>query len=141
MKAHHTLAHGESLVDSENPRECPMCGKVFASKGGMRAHHKLIHAESIAESRNITQSIRRTVLERDGYSCQRCNTDVTPNDQRGPNFQLHHLIPFSAGGPDHPENLVVLCNDCHTDVHQKMRSIVGERPELLSELQSFVCDD
>lgn len=140
MKAHHTLAHGESLVDQDNPRECPMCERVFASEAGMKAHHAIIHAESIAESRNVTHSTRRTVLDRDDNRCQRCNIDVAAGDEEGVDFQLHHIIPVAAGGPDHPDNLLTLCNDCHNQAHQQMKTIVEDHPDLLDELRAIVCD-
>lgn len=140
MKAHHTLAHGESLVDEANPRECPLCGEVFASEAGMKAHHALTHAESIAESRTVTDSTRQTVLERDEQCCQRCGIDVTPMDEAGADFELHHIIPFSAGGPNHPDNLVTLCTDCHTQAHQHMKALVDDRPDLLAELRAVVCE-
>ena len=139
MKAHHTIAHDVSLVDTEDPSKCPLCGRVFASEAGMKAHHMLIHAESIAESRSLSQSTRQTVLDRDDYRCQRCNDAVTPIDREGPDFQLHHLIPFSAGGANHPDNLVVLCTDCHAHAHQRMKRIGEEKPDVLDELRAFVC--
>lgn len=85
-----------------------------------------VHGESIAESRTITRATRRTVLERDEYRCQRCNTAVTPRDEAGLDYELHHVIPFSAGGPDHPANLITLCDACHTEVHQQMKNITEE---------------
>ncbi|OYR54921.1 HNH endonuclease [Halorubrum halodurans] len=139
MKAHHTIAHEEKLVEYRNLRECPTCGEVFANEGGMRAHHKIRHAESIAESRSLARSVREQVIERDASVCQRCGADVTPTDEDGPDFQLHHIVPFSAGGPDHPDNLITLCSDCHGEAHQRMRRIVEERPDLLEELKAFAC--
>ena len=141
MKAHHTISHGEKLVDYTNPRECPTCGEVFANEGGMRAHHKIAHAESIAETRRLPQSLRERVIERDEQKCQRCGEEVTPTDEDGLSFEVHHIIPFSAGGPDHVDNLIVLCSDCHTVAHSRMKQIVDERPELLEDLKEFVFDD
>lgn len=138
MKAHHTITHGERLVDYQNPRECPTCGEVFANEAGMRAHHKITHAESIAETRSLPESVRSQVLDRDGESCRQCGVSVTPMNDDGPSFQLHHIIPFAAGGPDHPENLITLCTDCHEQAHARMKSIVDERPDLVNELASFV---
>ena len=140
MKAHHTIAHGESLVGEVDPRKCPMCEETFASEGGMKAHHMLIHAESIAESRGVTRSLRRTVIERDESRCQRCGIEVTPMNEAGPDFQLHHIIPFSAGGPDHPDNLLTLCNECHNHAHERMKTIVDDRPDLLEDLRRIVCE-
>lgn len=139
MKAHHTIAHDEKLADYQNPRKCPTCGEIFANEGGMRAHHKLRHAESIAESRSLSLSVRQQVTERDDYVCQRCQKHVTPMNEEGPNFQLHHVVPFSAGGPDHPDNLLTLCSNCHNDAHQRMKRIVDERPDLIDELKTFLC--
>lgn len=140
MKAHHTIAHGESLTDYENPRECPTCGETFANEAGMRAHHKLIHAESIAESRGLPESLRSKVLDRDNGRCRKCGRGVTSMNEDGATAHLHHIIPFSAGGPDHPENLLTLCTRCHDDVHTHMNVIVDERPDLVQELTSFLLE-
>ena len=113
MKAHHKREHGVSLVNQENPRECPTCGRDdFAREVDMKAHHMREHGESVAESRGLANSIRQTVLERDDERCQRCDIEVAPRGEEGADFQLHHLIPFAAGGPNHPDNLVTLCNEC-----------------------------
>ena len=31
---------------------------------------------------------------------------------------LHHIIPRTAGGPDHHDNLLPLCGECHLDAHR-----------------------
>ena len=139
MKAHHTISHGEQLVDYENPRECPTCGEIFANEAGMRAHHKIRHAESIAETRTLPLSLRAQVIERDESRCRRCGDAVTPMGEDGPSFELHHIFPLSAGGPDHAENLITLCSSCHTQAHSRMKNITEKRPELLAELREFVC--
>ena len=141
MKAHHTRAHGVSLVEQGNPRKCPTCGRAdFAREMDMKAHHMREHGESIAESRGLAKPIRQTVIERDDKQCQRCGTKVTVKDVDGVDFQLHHLIPFAAGGPNHPDNLVTLCNDCHTQAHRKMKTLPDDYPELLGELRAIVCN-
>lgn len=93
MKAHHTIAHDEQLIDYQNPRECPTCGEVFANEAGMRAHHKIKHAESIAETRSLPESVRSQVLDRDEYRCQQCDVPVAPQGEDGHSFELHHIIP------------------------------------------------
>ena len=56
--------------------------------------------------------LRRHVLERDGWRCQRCG---------GLNqLQVHHVKRRSALGDDTAENLVALCPACHQAIHTKI---------------------
>jgi 5-methylcytosine-specific restriction endonuclease McrA len=34
----------------------------------------------------------------------------------------HHVIPREQGGPDHPDNYVVLCGSCHTTAEHDLRA-------------------
>lgn len=54
----------------------------------------------------IPDSVRATVLRRDGYACQSCGCrdDLT----------LDHIYPWSLGGPDTVENLQTLCRSCNS---------------------------
>lgn len=36
-------------------------------------------------------------------------------------LQVHHIIPLSKGGTNHPFNLIVLCHNCHEKRHRHMR--------------------
>ena len=69
------------------------------------------------------QNIRAYVLHRDKYMCQLCG-------KRNALFQLHHIIPKSQNGKDHPDNLITLCPDCHARVHNDT--------QLLKKLQSKI---
>jgi hypothetical protein len=52
------------------------------------------------------ETIRKQVLERDNYTCQRCGrTDKI--------LSVHHNIPRQVGGTDELENLISLCHPCH----------------------------
>lgn len=56
----------------------------------------------------IPASLRRAVIERDGYLCGICGGDVEPSD-----VHLDHIFPWSRGGPTSLKNLRVthsLCN-------------------------------
>lgn len=52
--------------------------------------------------RVIPNRLRRFVLHRDGG----CTADGCPSTYR---LQVHHIIPWSEGGPTDPENLTTLC--------------------------------
>ncbi len=53
--------------------------------------------------------LRRRVLERDGWRCQRCG--------RRDRLEVHHLEHRSRGGRDANDNLIVLCRECHELIH------------------------
>ena len=65
------------------------------------------------------------VRKRDGYRCQihklvpsrRCNGYYPPPFQHL--LHAHHLIPRAKGGPDHPRNLLTICTDCHSFLHNR----------------------
>jgi 5-methylcytosine-specific restriction endonuclease McrA len=55
------------------------------------------------------ESLRRLVLSRDGWRCQSCGTMS--------NLEVHHRQYRSHSGPDTEENLITLCNACHSSIH------------------------
>jgi len=57
------------------------------------------------------RKLRTDVLERDGWHCQYCGG----SDR----LQVHHMCSRSLFGDDTNENLITLCADCHSDIHQK----------------------
>lgn len=65
--------------------------KTTAWQGGSR------HAE--------WQELRRQTLQRDGYTCQHCNSTS--------GLEVHHLKARHQGGTDSPENLTTWCEVCH----------------------------
>jgi 5-methylcytosine-specific restriction endonuclease McrA len=54
-------------------------------------------------TRSIPPALRRAILHRDGNSCA---ADGCPSCNR---LQVHHLQPWSRGGPTDPANLITLC--------------------------------
>lgn len=59
-------------------------------------------------------NVRQYVLHRDGYSCQCCGAHGT--DKKPVKLHVHHLETRKTGG-DAPDNLITLCEDCHTGYH------------------------
>lgn len=59
----------------------------------------------------INRLVRRAVLMRDNYRCQWCSASYQ-RDQTIV-FEIDHIVPWSAGGSDHPVNLRTLCQDCN----------------------------
>lgn len=53
---------------------------------------------------------KREVLNRDNYKCTQCG------EIEG--LQVHHIIPRSQNGSHEANNLITLCNICHTSAHK-----------------------
>ena len=64
------------------------------------------------------ERLRQQILRRDGWRCQVCGTME--------NLQVHHQQYRSHSGADIEANLITLCADCHSMVHQRRRFTSGE---------------
>jgi 5-methylcytosine-specific restriction endonuclease McrA len=63
-------------------------------------------------TRDEWAEIRAHILERDHFTCQRCeNVSKT-----GQGLQPHHIMPRSEGGSNDSTNLIALCTECHNFV-------------------------
>ena len=60
-------------------------------------------------------NISEYVLCRDKHTCQSCGKKTGKK-------HVHHVIWRRDGGADTPENLITLCESCHTKVHSSSRS-------------------
>lgn len=58
------------------------------------------------------ENTKAMVLNRDGYKCHICKTK-----KQGVRLDVHHIIFKSKGGSDEQENLITLCHNCHTKLH------------------------
>ena len=52
------------------------------------------------------------LIEGDVVNCAKCG-----RSGKIENFDLHHKVFRSRGGTDDPENLEILCRDCHNKIH------------------------
>lgn len=57
--------------------------------------------------------IRKLVLERDKYTCQKCGAEAPSK------FHIHHIEKREEGGTDHLDNLITVCPKCHPKVDSK----------------------
>lgn len=83
--------------------------------------------------RQVTETLRKTVFERDGYRCVLCGRGYGP----GVLLTAHHLVAKIEGGSDtDPENFVTLCHRDHATISgeqqqellKRRRRRVGENP-------------
>jgi 5-methylcytosine-specific restriction endonuclease McrA len=54
-------------------------------------------------------TLRRNVLERDGWRCQVCGSTA--------GLEVHHIRRRSHSGDDSESNLITLCSRCHRAIH------------------------
>ena len=65
-------------------------------------------------------NVKAYVLHRDNHQCQKCKT------KKG-KLHVHHVVFKSNGGTNSPDNLIVLCSDCHDKLHKGEFEIKGIR--------------
>lgn len=79
---------------------------------------------SKGKSRGISKAVsgrsfkKRLILER-GNKCEACGYG------RSEILNVHHIIEKCKGGTDHVANLLVVCPNCHTEIHKKIRNPNG----------------
>lgn len=67
------------------------------------------------------RSLRRSVLERDGYRCCNC--------RRRRELHVHHIVPLARGGRNAASNLVTLCRACHERVEPHVHNLPRGKPD------------
>lgn len=73
------------------------------------------------------QSLKREIVAQRGSRCERCNSE-------GPSLDLHHLH-YRSVGNEHPEDVVLLCRDCHAEA-DKTRS--AKRPQRDDPMEGLI---
>jgi|SRR3989344_2672759 len=60
-------------------------------------------------NKGINWHLRKKILERDSFFCQKCYLE----DKTGKLLQIHHIRPIFQGEKGVINNLITLCKDCH----------------------------
>lgn len=70
--------------------------------------------------RVIPDNIRRAILQRDDYRCQKCGWHHDKWNRSDPrHLEAHHVKQHVQGGANKEENLITVCNICHDKIHRK----------------------
>ena len=67
-------------------------------------------------------NVKAYVLARDNYTCQHCK-----GKSKDPKLHCHHIVFRSQNGTDTPENLITLCNTCHSKLHAGKIKLSGRK--------------
>lgn len=70
-----------------------------------------------------SEALKKYVRARAKGFCEGCGEKAPFSSKSGPFLECHHLHRMADGGPDHPENVVALCPNCHRRVHYALDSI------------------
>lgn len=98
-------------------KECPRCNKIFYANHGLQ--------RICCDCRTISRKIevgpihfkqKEYFCEKFYFTCQSCGLIGGICD-----FDVHHIIHISRGGPHTEDNLTLLCGPCHRAAH-KIRS-------------------
>jgi hypothetical protein len=77
--------------------------------------------------RRLWNKVKISILRRDAFTCQDCGRS-SKEIGRGKNWrsglEVHHIVPRSLGGTEHPGNLKTVCVECH-------RSYTNETVDLM----------
>ena len=69
-------------------------------------------------------SRKEAILNRDSYTCQCCG-------KKNKRLEVHHIIYRSKGGTDDENNIITLCEDCHSKVHDG-KLIITKKPKKMT---------
>jgi 5-methylcytosine-specific restriction protein A len=83
----------------------------------------------------IWPRLKAAILRRDRYTCQDCGADFGSTRRKvhdacarkgkggyvWESLEVHHIVPRSRGGGDHPGNLKTLCPACHRSYTDELR--------------------
>jgi 5-methylcytosine-specific restriction protein A len=116
--------------EAEYRRLCGIAGRRTGAGPGERIPRTVLELARSAAA-------RRAVLIRSQGRCEnpRCTgqpTDIT--DRGDPILEVDHIHDLAQGGPDHPEQMIALCPNCHA-VKTRGRTRNELRPVLLAAAQ------
>lgn len=79
----------------------------------------LLSADRIAEphDRQISEGAQKAVYQRDKNTCRVCGWSIRKLETDPRFLELHHVKAHAKRGSNDPDNLIVLCNQCHDEVH------------------------
>jgi len=85
------------------------------------------------------EATRSRVLDRDGHACRFCGiSNDEHKDEYRRELSAHHIIPDRDGGPDHPDNLITVCESCHRTLestHGKAMSQMKRQEDYSDDLK------
>lgn len=70
-----------------------------------------------------SEALKVYVIVRSNGWCEGCRSEAPFQTKKGPFLECHHVHRLADGGPDHPQNVVALCPNCHRRAHYAKDSV------------------
>jgi hypothetical protein len=67
--------------------------------------------------KHTTRSLKKLLLIERGSKCELCPYAISAT------LNIHHIKEKKNGGTDHKENLLLICPNCHAEIHKGIRKI------------------
>lgn len=84
--------------------------KLNDRRGSFFNNQEIWNAICRVERGKVSNKMRFSIYERDGYRCRRCGVS-----QRYALLEIDHIIPIAKGGKSTYQNLQTLCHRCNTE--------------------------
>lgn len=115
---------GSSVLSSKNSITC---SKACAQTNLTREDRKHCKGRKPNEAAKYgSRSFSKRFIAERGGSCEECGYSVVPV------LHIHHIISRSNGGSDTRNNLILVCANCHGEIHAGIR-VLRRLGELASQ--------
>ncbi len=98
--------------------DCLECETTFVTRRNKNGPVTLYCGRADCPGRRvqISESVRRYILERDNFTCHICGDKIPdrPHNRRPKDYEVDHLIPRSHGGTNDPSNLAASHKECNS---------------------------
>ena len=116
---------GVDVLASKHSKTCSKeCSGAY-NKSLMRSH-SLGRKKIEGASKYGSRSFRKYFLELRGSTCQVCDY------KKEKVLQIHHIVERAKGGNDELENLVLLCPNCHREIHAGLLKLFWRDGEMVA---------
>jgi len=126
----------DSTPANQGTIEPPKSREIKEPKGSKKPTLTELRKSALAVPKNQTkeekarvayqraEAIKKYVLARANGVCEGCEQPAPFMTSKGPYLECHHLYRLADGGPDHPDNVIALCPNCHRAAHHAKNSSI-----------------
>jgi len=123
--------------EAKKTKKCAFCGKPIVYPQRVYCSYACNYDFSVKYYGNDWNTTRKTIIKRDGHTCQICSRKCRGIDNRyvsNCDCEVDHMKEVADGGTDEESNLRVLCYICHRKktsdyLRKKLRKPKSNKPE------------